>query len=92
MLALASSSPCRPWEPGATADEEHSATAAALLQDEGTVSLYDDVTIVTPDNPSQSPPPQATADVAITGLSRSSRDAEHTGEHPPRLHGQYDIV
>jgi hypothetical protein len=92
MLVPAASSPCRPWEPGATSDGEDSATAAALLQDEGKHILHDDVTIITPDTLSQSLPPQAIVDVAISSLSRSPLDTEHTSEHPPRLCGQHDIV
>ena len=41
----------------------------------------------------QFPLPQPIVDVAIAGLSRSSLDAEHTGEHSPHPpQGQYDIV
>jgi hypothetical protein len=92
MLAPTASSPWRPLEHGAAADGEDSATAAALLQDKEKDIIHDDVTIVTPDTLSQAPPPQAIFDVAITGILHSSLDAEHTGEYPPRLHGQHDIV
>jgi hypothetical protein len=54
---------------------EQRATTAALSQDKGKEILHDDVTIVIPDTPSQSPPPQTIADVTIAGLSRSSLDA-----------------
>ncbi|KAN0139078.1 hypothetical protein V8E53_003080 [Lactarius tabidus] len=72
MLAPATSSPCRPWEPGSAADGEDSATAAALFQDKGKDILHDDVIIVTPDTPLQSPPTQPIFDEAIASLSRSS--------------------
>jgi hypothetical protein len=54
---------------------EQRATTAALSQDKGKEILHDDVTIVIPDTPSQSPPPQTIVDVTIAGLSRSSLDA-----------------
>ena len=37
-------------------------------------------------------PLQRIINVANAGLSRSSLDAEHTGEHPSRPQGEYDIV
>ena len=92
MLAPTTSSPCRPWEPGSAVCREDSATPAALLQDKGKDILHGDVIMVTPDAPSQSPPPQVIVDVAIAGLSHSSL-AEHTGEYPPRPpRDQHDIV
>ncbi len=45
--------------------------------------------IAAPDLSPQSPSPPSVTGVAIAGPSRSSLDAEHTGDHPPHpLHGQ----
>ncbi|KAN0140464.1 hypothetical protein V8E53_001673, partial [Lactarius tabidus] len=88
MLPPATSGPCRPWESGSTADGEDSATASALFRERGKdiLQVHDDVTMVTPDSPSQ--PPQTIVDIAIAGPSRSSLYADYIGEYPQRPCGQ----
>jgi hypothetical protein len=90
MLAPAARGLCR--ESASAADGEVSATAAALFQDKGNDVLQDDMTIVTLDALSQSPPLQPTVNVDTTGTSCSSFNAENRGEYPPRPREHYDIV
>ena len=77
------------------AEEEDGAQAVLGTEDEDDVpypslAIHADI-MVTSDVPPPSPSPQPIVDLAIpAGRSRSSLDAEHTGEPSP--HGQYDIV
>ena len=48
--------------------------------------------MVTLDVSSQLHSHQPIVDVTIAGLSRSSFDPEHTGEHHADPHGQFDII
>ena len=100
-LAPTSLDPSRPWPPsapdlGATAEAEGSANAALHKEISAalhTFSAIHEHIISTPDFPPQSPSPQLIIDVAMLDLSRSSLDAEHIGDHPPRpSQTQYDIV
>ena len=81
---------------GAAAEGEDCAEATLRVDKKQDVpdpssAIFEDIT-VTADVPPQSPLPQPIVGVAITGLSCSSLHAEHTSEHPPHGHGQYDIV
>ena len=81
---------------GSTAQGADSTLATLRAEKEQVVpepssAITEDIT-VTVDVPPQSPPPQPIVGVAIAGLSRSSLDAEHAGEHPLSAHGQYDTV
>ncbi|KAN0140489.1 hypothetical protein V8E53_001698 [Lactarius tabidus] len=89
MLAPPARGPCREF--ASAADGEVSATAAVLL-DKGNDVLQDDMTIVTRDALSQSPPLQPTVNVDTTGTSCGSFNAENRGEYPPRPREHYDIV
>jgi len=51
-------------------------------------TIHEDI-MVTLNIPLQS---SSSNDVATADLSRSSLDAEHTGERPPHPHGRFDIV
>ena len=90
MPAPAASGPSRPWDPSASVEGEESAKIG-LYQGEGKDEPYDDNTL-TSDVPMRLQPLQRIINVANAGLTRSSLDAEHTGEHPSRPQGEYDIV
>ena len=84
------SGPSRPWDPSASVEGEENAKTG-LYRREGKDELCNDNTL-TSDVPMRQLSLQRTINVANAGLSRSSLDAEHTGEHPSRLRGEYDIV
>ena len=90
MPAPTASGPSRPWDPSASVEGEESAKTG-LYQGVGKDELYDDNTL-TSDVPMRQLSLQRTINVANAGLSRSSLDVEHTGEHPSRPRGEYDIV
>ena len=46
-------------------------------------AIHEDI-MATPDVPSHSPLPKIIVDVALSGVSISSLDAGHTGEHFPQ--------
>ena len=91
MPAPAASGPSPPWNSSASVEGEESAKIG-LYQGEGKDEIYDDNTL-TSDVPTRLQPLQRIINVANAGLTRSSLDAEHTGEqHPSRPRGEYDIV
>ena len=90
MPAPAASGPSRPWDPSAAVEGEESAKTG-LCQGKGKDEPDDDNTL-TSDVSMRLLPPQRIINVANAGLTRSSLDAEHTGEHPSRPRGEYDIV
>lgn len=102
MLAPTSRSPTHSWlsfAPDVGAAAEGDGGAKGVLCQENKEkdvpypfsAIHEDImgTVVVP---SPSPSPQPIVEVAIADLSRSSLGAEHTSEHPPHSHGQYDIV
>ena len=90
MLAPAASGPSRPWDPSASVEGEESAKTG-LYQGEGSDEPHDDNTL-TSDVPMRQLPLQRMINIANVGLSRSSLDAEHTGERSSQPRGEYDIV
>ena len=89
MPAPAASGPSRSWNPSAVEGEDRA--KATLCQGKGKGEPYNDNTL-TSDVPTRQLSLQRTINVANAGLIRSSLDAEHTGEHPSRPRGGYDIV
>ena len=89
MPAPAASGPSRSWNPSAVEGEDRA--KATLCQGKGKGEPYNDNTL-TSDVPMRQLSLQRTINVANAGLTRSSLDAEHTGEHHSRPRGGYDIV
>ena len=100
MLAPAGPAQPHPWAFSVpdlgTAALREGTTKVALREEEdalNTASVIHEDIIATPDLIPRSPSPPPAIDVATTGLSPSSLDAEHAGDHPLRpSRGQYDIV
>ena len=89
MPATAASGPSRSWNPSAVEGEDRA--KATLCQGKGKGEPYNDNTL-TSDVSMRQLSLQRTINVADAGLTRSSLDAEHTGEHRSRPRGGYDIV
>ena len=100
MLAPAGPAQLRPWafpvpDLGAAAQQESTSKVASCEEEDALkpASAIHEHVIATPDLITRSPSPLPVIDVATTGLSPSSLDAEQAGDHPPRpSRGQYDIV
>ena len=73
---------------GAAAEEKDSAEAALRTAKEKDApypssAILEDI-MATPNVPSQSPSPQPIVNVGLSGVSNSSLDTGHTGEHSPQ--------
>ena len=100
MLAPAGPAQLRPWAflvPDlGTASKRAGTTKVASREEEDALNpasaIHNNV-IATPDLITRSPSPPPVIDVATTGLSHSSLDAQHVGDHPQRpSYGQDDIA
>ena len=90
LAPAAASGPSRSWNPSAAVEGEKGAKTG-LYQGEGKDEPHDNNTL-TSDVPMRQLPLQRTINVVNAGLTRSSLDAKHTGEHSSRPRGEYDIV